>query len=108
MLCNFERIHNPARGRDGAAEGAAGRVSLVSGRAIGAKGRQSIPGGDFIRLETPGGGGFGNPASRDPEQVALDVADGLVSPEAARAAYRVALAPDGALDRAATEQLRAG
>jgi N-methylhydantoinase B/oxoprolinase/acetone carboxylase alpha subunit len=24
----------------------------------------------------PGGGGFGNPAEHDPEQVALDVADG--------------------------------
>jgi phosphoesterase RecJ-like protein len=34
-----------------------------------------VPGGDFIRLELPGGGGFGDPAERDPEQVALDVAD---------------------------------
>ncbi len=62
---------------------------------------------DFIRLELPGGGGFGNPVLRDPEQVALDVADGLVSPEAAREIYRVVLAADGSLDRAATERLRA-
>src|SRR6266849_6638953 len=79
MLCNFERVGNPARGRDGGGTGAPGRVTLVSGRPIGPKGRQSVPGGDFIRLELPGGGGFGNPADRDPEQVALDVADGLVS-----------------------------
>jgi N-methylhydantoinase B len=108
MLCNFERIRNPARGRDGAGEGAAGRVSLVSGRPIGAKGRQSVPGGDFIRLETPGGGGFGDPRERDPEQVAEDVADGLVSREAARDRYRVVLASDGTLDRGETARLRAG
>jgi N-methylhydantoinase B len=107
MLCNFERINNPARGRGGGGAGAPGRVGLASGRPIGAKGRQTVPGGDFIRLELPGGGGFGDPAARDPERVALDVADGLVSPEAAREVYRVALAVDGSVDRAATERLRA-
>jgi N-methylhydantoinase B len=107
LLCNFERIDNPARGRDGGGKGAPGRVSLVSGRPIRAKGRQSVPGGDFIRLETPGGGGFGSPAERDPDQVAADVADGLISREAAERDYRVALAADGAVDRAATARLRA-
>jgi N-methylhydantoinase B len=108
MLCNFERIDNPARGRDGGGKGAPGRVSLGSGKPIRSKGRQSIPGGDFIRLELPGGGGFGNPAERDPEQVAADVADGLISPEIAERDYRVALAVNGAVDRAATDRLRAG
>ena len=108
MLCNFERISNPARGREGGGIGAPGRVTLVSGRPIGPKGRQSVPGGDFIRLELPGGGGFGDPADRDPEQVALDVADGLISPEIARRDYRVAIAADGTLDRPATAELRAG
>jgi N-methylhydantoinase B len=107
MLCNFERVGNPARGRDGGSEGAAGRVTLVSGKPIGAKGRQSVPGGDFIRLELPGGGGFGDPAERDPARVALDVADGLISRAAAERDYRVALAADGSLDRAGTVQLRA-
>jgi N-methylhydantoinase B len=106
MLCNFERINNPARGRDGGGLGAPGRVSLVSGKSIRSKGRQTIPGGDFIRLELPGGGGFGDPATRDPDQVALDVADGLITAETARQEYRVALAPTGAVDRAATDGLR--
>ena len=65
-----------------------------------------MPGGDFIRLELPGGGGFGNPAERDAEQVASDVADGLYSREAAEREYRVALLADGAVDRTATAQLR--
>src|SRR5262249_56273837 len=83
MLCNFERINNPARGRDGGGKGAPGGVSLVSGKPIRSKGRQTVPGGDFIRLELPGGGGFGNAVERDPDQVAADVADGLFSRAAA-------------------------
>ena len=106
MLCNFERINNPARGRDGGGEGAPGKVTLVSGKPIRSKGRQTIPGGDFIRLELPGGGGFGDPSGRDPDQVALDVADGLITTVTAREAYRVALAADGRVDRAATAALR--
>jgi N-methylhydantoinase B len=107
MLCNFERINNPARGRDGGGLGAPGQVTLVSGKPIRSKGRQTISGGDFIRLELPGGGGFGDPATRDPDQVALDVADGLITAETARGEYRVALGADGGVDRAATAQLRA-
>jgi N-methylhydantoinase B len=107
MLCNFERINNPARGRDGGGLGAPGGVSLISGKPIRSKGRQTIPGGDFIRLELPGGGGFGDPSTRDPEQVALDVADGLITAETARQEYRVALAANGAVDRVATAGLRA-
>jgi len=108
MLCNFERINNPARGRDGGGLGAPGQVTLVSGKPIRSKGRQTISGGDFIRLELPGGGGFGDPAGRDPDQVALDVADGLITAETAREKYCVALAANGGVDRAATANLRAG
>ena len=62
--------------------------------------------GQRVRLETPGGGGYGDPAAREPERVARDVALGLVSREAAAQDYRVALAPDGAVDSAATARLR--
>jgi N-methylhydantoinase B len=106
LLCNFERINNPARGRDGGGLGAPGGVALASGKPIRSKGRQTVPGGDLIRLELPGGGGFGHPADRHPEQVAADVADGLISAETATHDYRVALRPDGAVDAAATARLR--
>jgi N-methylhydantoinase B len=86
--------------------GAPGGIILVSGKPIGQKGRQSVPGGDFIRLELPGGGGFGDPARRDPAQVALDVVDGLISREAAEHVYRFALAADGTPDHAAVARLR--
>jgi N-methylhydantoinase B len=107
MLCNFERINNPARGRDGGGMGAPGRVTLVSGQPIRSKGRQTVAGGDFIRLELPGGGGFGDPAERGPDQVAADVADGLITREVAERQYRVALGADGAVDRDRTARLRA-
>ena len=40
-----------------------------------------------VRLETPGGGGYGAPAERDPARVARDVALGYVSAEAADEDY---------------------
>jgi N-methylhydantoinase B len=55
----------------------------------------------------PGGGGLGDPKARDAELVAADVRNGVVSVEAAARDYGVAVAPDGTIDRAATEKLRA-
>jgi N-methylhydantoinase B len=43
--------------------------------------------GQAVRLETPGGGGYGPPAARAPEAVARDVALGYLSPEAATETY---------------------
>ncbi|NUB26947.1 hydantoinase B/oxoprolinase family protein [Azospirillum brasilense] len=62
--------------------------------------------GQRVRLETPGGGGWGNPFRRDAEAVARDVRLGYLGAEAARSAYGVALTDDGALDIAATAALR--
>ncbi|MCA0920837.1 hydantoinase B/oxoprolinase family protein [Pseudooceanicola nanhaiensis] len=62
--------------------------------------------GDVIRVVGPGAGGWGDPMARDPEQVARDVAQGAVSEACARADYGVVLC-HGAVDRAATEALRA-
>src|SRR5690349_378179 len=63
--------------------------------------------GQKVRLETPGGGGFGDPATREPERVVRDVRLGYVSREAARRDYKIVLRDDGALDAAATAQARA-
>jgi N-methylhydantoinase B len=57
--------------------------------------------GQKVRLETPGGGGFGDPHLRDPERVARDVRLGYVTPEAARRDYGFSGAANGgALARA--------
>ncbi|HEY7549751.1 MAG TPA: hydantoinase B/oxoprolinase family protein [Hyphomicrobiaceae bacterium] len=67
-----------------------------------------IAGGGRVRLETPGGGGFGPPAERAPDKVARDVRLGYVSREAARALYKVAVTEAGEVDAAATAALRRG
>jgi N-methylhydantoinase B len=64
--------------------------------------------GQAVRLETPGGGGWGDPFARDPAKVARDVRRGFVSVENAREMYGVALDADGAVDAAATTALRRG
>jgi N-methylhydantoinase B len=89
----FERIQHPARGRSGGHDGAPGRVSLVSGQTLRGKGQQTIPAGERLRLELPGGGGFGDPRERDLDAVRDDVRDGLVSKEAAAESYGVIVDP---------------
>jgi N-methylhydantoinase B len=64
--------------------------------------------GERVRLETPGGGGFGPPAERAPDKVARDVRLGYVSGEAARGLYKVAVTEAGEVDAAATAALRQG
>jgi N-methylhydantoinase B len=61
-----------------------------------------------VRLETPGGGGFGDPAARDPARVARDVRLGYVSRCSALADYKVVLNDDLSLDADATAAARSG
>ncbi|MEA2985110.1 MAG: N-methylhydantoinase [Alphaproteobacteria bacterium] len=64
--------------------------------------------GDVFRLDTPGGGGFGDPLARDPAQVLADVGQGYVSMEAAERDYGVVIDKAGrAVDEAATARRRA-
>jgi N-methylhydantoinase B len=61
---------------------------------------------DIFRLDTPGGGGHGDPLARPPERVLADVREGYVSPEAAERDYGVVLNKDGAVDAEATARRR--
>ncbi|MFG1722997.1 hydantoinase B/oxoprolinase family protein [Micromonospora chalcea] len=51
--------------------------------------RTAVAVGDRVTLLTAGGGGHGDPGSRDPEAVRRDVAEGYVSARAARDVYGV-------------------
>ncbi|MDA0185833.1 MAG: hydantoinase B/oxoprolinase family protein [Proteobacteria bacterium] len=62
--------------------------------------------GQKLRLETPGGGGYGNALDRPPEAVLADVTLGYVSAAVARDSYGVVIAADGTLDAGATAALR--
>jgi len=62
--------------------------------------------GQRLRLESPGGGGYGAALERPPELVAEDVRLGYVSRPVAERDYGVAIDAAGRVDKAATANLR--
>jgi N-methylhydantoinase B len=50
---------------------------------------EPIAAGTLVRIETTGGGGWGDPLDREPELVGMDVLEGKVSDESARDVYGV-------------------
>jgi len=110
------RMENTLVAPYGVAGGRAGRT----GRAVlnpGTSGERELPGqgdgivlvrGDLLRLETCGGGGWGDPRSRDPMRVRDDVARGFVTARGAHEDYGVVLdAETLTVDKRATDEERA-
>ncbi len=81
-----ERTQFPCFGVVGGKDGSLGKV-LKNGAPHFPKGKISLAKGDRLALETPGGGGWGNPAARDRALVAEDLRLGLVTAAAAAADY---------------------
>ncbi|HBK92016.1 MAG TPA: 5-oxoprolinase, partial [Parvularcula sp.] len=84
----FDRTRHPARGRDGGGAGAVGGVRLGDGTPLKGMGREMIPEGARLIVETPGGGGAGAPAERERALVERDLRQGFVSADAAIGTYR--------------------
>jgi N-methylhydantoinase B len=84
-----ERHFIAPKGRAGGRDGAMARS--VIHRAGG--GEEVVPSklvttlraGDRVVFETAGGGGYGDPVARDPQQVRADIADGKISADGAKA-----------------------
>ena len=83
----FDRMRNPPRGRDGGRPGRSGSARLESGPRFTDKAVHTVPTGDRLIVELPGGGGLGDPRQRAPELVRADVEAGYVSREGARRDY---------------------
>jgi N-methylhydantoinase B len=109
-----DRGRHPPKGVLGGGEGALNRFAYqveggearppMASKMVGIP----VPEGRRVRIESPGGGGYGPAVERDPDAVARDVRLGYVTPAHARDAYGVAIGENGAVDTAETARLRAG
>ena len=68
--------------------------------------RIKVEDGDILYHVTWGGGGWGDPFTREADRVAFDVDAGLVSREGAKKNYGVVLSKDCSVNKSATTQLR--
>jgi N-methylhydantoinase B len=96
----------------GGGPGALGATILNAGtteeQPLHSKGTYSLKKDDVISFRLAGAGGYGDPFLRDPARVHRDVVDDLVSVEAARRDYGVAVNPATLeIDREETERIRA-
>ena len=83
----FDRVDNPARGREGGKIGAPGGVGLADGTKLKSKGRQLIKNGQRLKLSLPGGGGYGDPKTRTRDQILEDLEAGLITVKQAKEDY---------------------
>lgn len=79
----FDRIHHAPRGRDSGSNGQAARVYSEDSHNIkmtlNGMGREKIPAGHSLVLETAGGAGRGDHRNRDPKAAEADITDGLIT-----------------------------
>jgi len=86
-----DRRRHPPYGLAGGDPGAPGEDYLTRAggdpERIPGKSTHDLHAGDVVSVRTPGGGGFGDPADRDPDAVARDLRLGKVSADAVRQVY---------------------
>jgi len=83
-----ERHRRRPYGLAGGEPGARGAAE-VDGEPVPAKGTHAVGPGTLVSVRTPGGGGYGDPADRDPAAVRRDLRLGVLGAERAREAYGV-------------------
>jgi N-methylhydantoinase B len=76
-------------------------------KALSSKITTQVKPGTRIVLKTAGGGGFGDPFDRHPQEVCKDVMEGLISLARAKSEYGVVINPEsGQVDEEATQHMR--
>ena len=81
LFLSVERTQNPAKGRHGGLDGAAGRIRIEgTANDLPSKGKIRIKAGETLIIQTPGGGGFGPPQNRDTSALRRVLTEDLLSP----------------------------
>ncbi len=80
---SFDAFQSPPYGLAGGKDGGGGSLSVRRGdqtKAVPAKTiGEELRAGDVVTMITPGGGGYGPPSARDPDALASDLRDGLIT-----------------------------
>ena len=89
-----DRHRKPSSGAAGGRPGACGAYLVNPGTARERRLPSKVSGvilapGDLVRIQTPGGGGYGSPAMRDRQRLRHELGAGLISAGMAREAFRV-------------------
>jgi N-methylhydantoinase B len=84
-----DRRDHPAQGVLGGGAGAAAVIELADGTRPHPKSRTTVAAGARLHMHYAGGGGYGDPAQRDPAALAEDIRNGYVTPEGAARDYGV-------------------
>jgi N-methylhydantoinase B len=91
VVRRFDRSRFPPGGIAGGRNGGGARfvtgIGTAAEQEIRQSGRYDMKAGERFMIQTAGGGGFGDPARRDAATLRQDVAEGCVSPSAAREIY---------------------
>jgi N-methylhydantoinase B len=91
VVRRYDRAKYPSSGLAGGRDGRPSRFVLVDAEGVEtdvpAAGRHELKAGEGFYLDKAGGGGYGDPAKRDPDAIARDIAEGYVTPEGARRDY---------------------
>ena len=110
LYASFGRTATRPWGAEGGGEGSCNGIDVLRGEArwrLTRPPRFPLRRGDRVVIETGGGGGWGDPLTRDPSAVARDARDGLLT--AAQAADRYGVVLDAAtlgVDAVATAERR--
>ena len=96
LSARMDNVRFPCFGLNGGRAGQPGRIVInpdARGETEVSPVGENIPlkAGDLLRVETPGGGGWGHPYDRSPDAVLRDVREGFVTRQAALDEYGVAI-----------------
>jgi N-methylhydantoinase B len=102
-------IHVPQGARGGLSAARSNQFRRTRNKALESLDQCSIvpiKNGETLVSIAQGGGGYGDPRTRDPERVLKDVREGLITRQRAEDVYAVVIAEDLSVDAARTAELR--